>query len=128
MTSFSTEDLSGTVYCAHNNYPYPFYTQRRLSLADAINETVFATLDIDPTSTTNEIDPNSSQLVEVAVLTTTIANGELADFDATTVDASTVAFGTALAHNIDPPSAVDVDGDLDMDIVLTFAPNATGIA
>lgn len=125
---YSTVDLSGSVYCANNHYPNPFYTKRRLSLIDVINSTVFASLDVDPGSTTNSIDPDSTDLIEVAVLTTTIASGGNANFDAMLLDVSTVAFGPGLAPNASTPVTQDVDGDLDLDVVLSFAIDASGIA
>ena len=124
---YSTIDLSGSVYCANNNNPRPFYTKRRLSLIDVINGTIFASLDVDPGSDTNSIAPGSTDLIEVAVLTTTIASGGSANFDATSLDVSTVAFGPGLAPNVSIPSTQDVDGDLDLDVVLSFAIDASGI-
>ena len=125
---YSSDDLRGTEYCTNDNYPYPSYIKRRLSLMDTINGTVFASLDIAPADPLNEIDPSSTGQIDVAVLSTTLAAGELANFDATTVNPATVAFGPGLAPSAAPPTTQDIDGDLDVDMVLTFDVQATGIS
>jgi hypothetical protein len=79
-------------------------------------------IDIKPGSFPNSINPNSKGVIPVAILTT-------GDFDATTVDASTVEFGPNGAAIIHQNAHLeDVDGDGDIDMVLHFRTQDTGIA
>jgi hypothetical protein len=68
----------------------------------------------------NPINPRSQGKVPVANLTTE-------DFDASTVDASTVRFGPGAAESV-RYRLDDVDGDGDRDLVLHFNTQETGIA
>lgn len=85
------------------------------------------TLDVNPGSTANPVNLRSKGVIPVAVLTTT-------DFDATLVDVATACFGDAEspgerdcseAHGRGHPEDVDADGDVD--IVLHFETQQTGI-
>lgn len=79
-------------------------------------------IDIKPWSDPNSINLQSKGLIPVAILTTD-------DFDATMVDPSTVAFGpdsASIAHGKSHIEDVDSDGDLDL--VLHFNTQETGIA
>lgn len=77
------------------------------------------TLDIKPGSDPNSINCNDDTLViPVAILTT-------ADFDATTVDQSTVTFETASPQD---GHFEDVDGDGDTDLMFHFALGDTNLA
>jgi hypothetical protein len=66
--------------------------------------------------------------VQVAVLSTSISKGDIADFDASTVDPASVRFGPAGAKPVGwyimdlrcPP-------DFDKDLILTFKVSETGI-
>jgi hypothetical protein len=79
-------------------------------------------IDIKPGSFPNSINPDSNGVIPVAILTTS-------DFDATTVDASTVEFGPDGAMMIHKNAHLeDVDGDGDIDMVLHFRTQDTGIA
>jgi hypothetical protein len=84
-------------------------------------------LDIKPGSETNTINPSSRGIVPVAVLSTD-------SIDATTLDPATVCFGDAetpgerdctVAHG--KAHFEDVDSDGDIDIVLGFDTDETGI-
>ena len=79
-------------------------------------------IDIKPGSDPNGINPKSKGLIPVAILTD-------ADFDATDVDPSTVTFGpndATMAHKNAHIEDVDTDGDLDL--LLHFRTQDTGIA
>lgn len=75
-------------------------------------------IDIKPGNDENPIKPRSKDTIKVAILTTH-------DFDASTVNASTVRFGAAVPvrYRLD-----DVDDDGDLDLLLKFNIQDTGIA
>jgi hypothetical protein len=75
-------------------------------------------IDILPGSSRNSINPTKKGVIPVAILSTDA-------FDATTVDPSTVRFGTSGA----PPAFAldDVDDDGDVDMLLRFRTQAVGI-
>lgn len=93
-------------------------------------------LDLEPTATEVEIDikpgsdPNSinlctSGIVSVAILTTSVADGDASDFDATTVDADTATLADQDVRTVGKSNKLmsrieDVDGDGDLDQVLQF--------
>lgn len=78
-------------------------------------------IDIKPGSFPNSINPNSQGKIPVAILTT-------ATFDAITVDSSTVHFGkTGTEASPVQVALEDVDGDGDLDMILHFNTQATGI-
>ena len=79
-------------------------------------------IDIKPGSDPNSINPSNRGVIPVAILTTE-------DFDATTVDADTVRFGPAGAAKAHKQAHVrDADHDGDLDLVLHFPTQDTGIA
>jgi hypothetical protein len=79
-------------------------------------------IDIKPGSDPNSINPFSRGVIPVAILTTE-------DFDALTVDADSVLFGRAEAEKRHKRAHVeDVDGDGDLDLLLHFRTQDTGIA
>lgn len=89
------------------------------------------TLDVRPADSTNFVDTTSTnKSLDVAVLSTSIANGDATDFDATQINPASVRFGTGLASpdaNYLPTAVRDIDGDGDDDLNLIFAIPQTGI-
>ena len=83
-------------------------------------KTISVDIDIKPGSFPNSINPKSNGVIPVAILTTS-------SFDASTVDASTVKFGPNNAPAV-RSSMQDVDGDGDLDMILFFNTQQTGIA
>lgn len=79
-------------------------------------------IDIRPGVQLNRINVRSPGLVLVAILTSSI-------FDATSVHPVTVKFGrtgTEAAPAVVPPSLVDIDGDQDLDMLVSFNITQTG--
>jgi len=89
-------------------------------------------IDVLPNSAVNNIDPDSSVPVQVGILTTSIADGEPVDFDATQVKGSSLRFGAGQAPlAVTPwptPWATNLDGDGDTDLLVAFNSQAAAIS
>ena len=83
-------------------------------------------IDIKPGSYPNSINPDSQGVIPVAILTTSTEAGEPVTFDASTVVAQTVRFGPAEAAAAQW-ALEDVDDDGDVDMILHFRTQETGI-
>jgi len=82
-------------------------------------------IDIKPGSFPNTVNPKVQGVIPVAILTTK-ASDNFATFDATTVDPTTVRFGSKEALVVQY-ARKDVDGDGDPDLILQFRTQQTGI-
>ena len=78
-------------------------------------------IDIEPGGTPNSINPRSRGVIPVAILGS-------ADFDAASVDGTTVRFGPASAADASGGHLEDVNRDGRLDLVLHFDTQAAGIA
>jgi len=87
------------------------------------------TIDIQPGGSPNPVNPKSMGVVPVAILTTSVADGDDVDFDPwETIDVTTLRFGpdqAALAYA--QGEAEDVDGDGDIDMVVHFRTQEIGV-
>jgi hypothetical protein len=103
-----------------------------LSVAFVERIPYLVSMDIKPNDESNFIDTEGSpsSKINVAVITSAIADGDEIDFDATTIISSTVQFGPGGAATVrnEPGTENDVDADGDLDLLLKFQTGASGIA
>ena len=104
MTSYAISALLGKPYPVIPTCPFP----------------LLVSIDIRPGTFPNAINLSSQGRIPVAILTTDC-------FDAATVDASTVLFGPDGAEAVHH-ALKDVDGDGDVDMILHFLTQDTGIS
>ncbi|MBA7692164.1 hypothetical protein ES703_100722 [subsurface metagenome] len=108
-------DLDGNLRIANGRVDMGAYE------ATAVIDTIPVEIDIKPGSDPNSINPDSKGVIPVAILTT-------ADFDAASVNATTVRFGKEGNEAAPVHYALeDVDGDGDFDMILHFKTQKTGI-
>ena len=91
-------------------------------------ETTSVEIDIQPFDAANAVSPSSNTPITVAIHSTSVGDGDAADFDATQVDAATLKFGIGEAPNVaTTPWVQDLDGDSDSDVMFAFLTQDTGI-
>ncbi len=136
-SAFGSQGISRWVFDASFNATFngSFPTPEGVSdLQFAPPSEIQVEIDIKPGSDSepNGINVKGNGFVPVAILTTSVADGDSADFDATLVNALTVQFGPNAAtktHASQPLGHFeDVDGDGDLDLLLHFTTEETGIA
>jgi hypothetical protein len=103
------------------SFEYEMYVDD-LELQEILN----AEIDFEPWSSANNIRPKDAYLFTVAIKTTSIADGDARDFDASTVISNGVTVGPAQAANI-ATLTQDIDGDGDLDAIFGFRMEDTGI-
>jgi hypothetical protein len=86
------------------------------------------TIDVDPFNAENEIRPNDSYTVPVAILSTQVANGDPGDIDATQIDLASLRFGPNKTPHTGSTVVGDIDGDFDTDVIFGFDAFSSGIA
>jgi hypothetical protein len=87
-----------------------------------------ASIDVDPWNAANEVRPNDNYTVPIAIMSTSVANGEPADIDATQVDPASLQFGPNQTPHTGSIITTDLDGDSDVDVVFGFNAYDSGIA
>lgn len=123
LTWVVPSSLPGEGPCGHT---YRFYVQESSQATwtygpeFSVSCGLSVAIDVKPGSFPNSINPRSRGRIPVAVLTTD-------SFDAASVDPESVVFGPAAAS---PAKARldDADGDGDLDLILHFRTQETGIA
>lgn len=117
--------LTGQGFATFLFFDMSFESSNPRYLLDSIEyhfQPVAILMDIKPLTFPNSINPRSKGRIAVAILSTST-------FDATTVDPATVLFGATGIEGGPVQSATeDVDSDGDMDLVLHFNTQETGIA
>jgi hypothetical protein len=87
-----------------------------------------AEIELNPFGANDELRPNDAYFFTVGVRSLSIAVGDARDFDATTIDPSSVSFGPDQAPNLANPLTADFDNDGIQDIVFGFQMADTGIS
>jgi lysophospholipase L1-like esterase len=108
QTTTGTDDIEimvrPVVYTSHIPAGYSI-------LSDTVPIEAVVEIDVQISDPGNHVKPASNELISVAIHSTSIADGDFVDFDATQVDPSTLRFGIGGAPNIAVPWVMDWDGD-----------------
>lgn len=98
------------------------------SVAEVPRLTMNVTVDVKPGSFPNSVNPKAKGVLPVAILTTRTDFGDASNFDASLVDPLSVRFGAGAAIESHGRGHLeDVDGDGDLDLLLHFEIEASGI-
>ena len=112
---------SGGTLAAQSPADRPFFVLDNLEITGDSPEGSPITIDIKPGDKQNVVNPKSKGVIPVAILTTDL-------FDATTVDPSSVYFGPTGVEALELKAVFeDVNGDGQLDMLLFFATQQTGI-
>lgn len=123
--SFTTTDpslfVAGTNVLEFEIYNFTLFTGFDYKAVVSYDSALQVTLDIKPGDPANNVNPRSNGQIPVAVLTT-------ATFDAATLDTNTLRFGQSGTEAAPAHTALeDVDGDNNLDLMLHFKTQETGI-
>lgn len=110
--------------------PYPTISSAGFDLdaIGVINQLLLVQMDVVPADPNNTIDPDSSAVIPVAVLSSSVAAGDAQNFDATQINPASLRFGYTDAANVSTPLAADADADGLTDMSFGFRTQDTGIA
>jgi|GEM_PF-1873093 len=123
---WNNNGMTGLAFCNPPvGTPWIYYLDKTPAFdikgSTAVIDSLGIYIDIIPDSNPNSINPRSMGAIPVAILTTE-------DFDATVVDPSTVLFGkTGIEASPFHYAFEDVDGDGDIDMILHFRTQETGL-
>jgi len=118
-----------------NNYSYPYNNQQTsyaefgvflVRSGDSVPATVG--IDVDPWSAADAVEPGSDTMLVVAVLGSSIASGDVADFDVQQIDPASLRLGLGEAPNVAvAPLYGDYDQDGNTDAAFAFNSRESGI-
>jgi len=112
---------SGGTLAAQSSGGGTFFVLDNLEITGDDPEVNTITIDVKPGDEQNVVNPKSKGVIPVAILTTD-------SFDATTVDPSSAYFGPNGVEALELKAALeDVNGDGQLDMLLFFATQQTGI-
>jgi len=120
----ATNAAPGVIY---DPYPTSGSAGFDLDAVAALNQLTTVLVDIQPGDSNNEVNPDSTGTMAVAVLTTDTGSGEAVTFDATDIDPASIKFSFADAAPVGGASNTDVDGDTDPDASFDFNIQDTGL-
>jgi hypothetical protein len=92
-----------------------------------VGDALAAAMDFDPFSSANEARPKATYLFPVMFETTSVADGDAYNFDATTINALTLRAGRDQAAPSSWPLIKDQDNDGDNDLLIAFNMQQTGL-
>lgn len=108
---FGTDTFKYTVTTANNS--------ETTDVAVDVRSVIDAVIDVKPGGDPNSINLGSNGVLPIGVYTTSTADGEVDDFDASTLLTDTIKLN---GIDVDPVHAAleDLDGDGDLDLILHF--------
>ena len=85
-------------------------------------------IDVEPYNPNNRVYPDDDYQVQVALLSTSVADGDPYDFNASSVSRYDLKFGPGQANATGSGLNADIDGDGDTDKIYAFEMQESGIA